>query len=60
MKKPIISKELKDYLCHIYGNISINIDDSLQQVFYKAGQESVVRHINQLYEKQQEEKIIKD
>lgn len=60
MNKPIISKELKDYLQQIYGNICVNIDDSLQQVFYKAGQSSVANHINKLYEKQQEEKIIKD
>ncbi len=52
MKKPYISKELYDYIQNLFGDIDINIDDTMQQVFFRGGQKSVAKHIKQLYEKQ--------
>lgn len=53
MEKPYISKEVYEYIQNIYGNIVVNIDDTLQEIFYKAGQQSVAKHIKQLYDKQE-------
>lgn len=55
IKKPIISKEVIEYLDELFPDKCPNIEDNEKQVWFKSGQRSVVNHL--IKEKQvQEEK----
>jgi len=45
VQKPIISKELIDYLDSIFPEKSADLKDTEKEVFYKGGQRSVVNHL---------------
>jgi hypothetical protein len=45
VQKPIISKELIDYLNSIFPEKSADLKDTEKEVFYKGGQRSVVNHL---------------
>ena len=45
VQKPIISKELIDYLDIIFPEKSADLKDTEKEVFYKGGQRSVVNHL---------------
>ena len=51
--KPIISKELIDYLDSIFPEKSADLKDTEKEVFFKGGQRSVVNHL--INQKQQQE-----
>ena len=51
--KPIISKELIDYLDSIFPEKSADLKDTEKEVFYRGGQRSVVNHL--INQKQQQE-----
>ncbi len=51
--KPIISKELIDYLDSIFPEKSADLKDTEKEVYYKGGQRSVVNHL--INQKQQQE-----
>ena len=43
--KPIISQELIDYLDSIFPEKSADLKDTEKEVYYKGGQRSVVNHL---------------
>jgi len=45
VQKPIISKELIDYLDSIFPEKSADLKDTEKEVFFKGGQRSVVNHL---------------
>ena len=45
VQKPIISKELTDYLDSIFPEKSADLKDTEKEVFFKGGQRSVVNHL---------------
>jgi hypothetical protein len=45
VQKPIISKELIDYLNSIFPEKSADLKDTEKEVFFKGGQRSVVNHL---------------
>ena len=45
VQKPIVSKELIDYLDSIFPEKSADLKDTEKEVFYKGGQRSVVNHL---------------
>ena len=45
VQKPIISKELIDYLDSIFPEKSADLKDTEKELFYKGGQRSVVNHL---------------
>ena len=51
--KPIISQELIDYLDSIFPEKSADLKDTEKEVYYKGGQMSVVNHL--INQKQQQE-----
>ena len=51
--KPIISKELIDYLDSIFPEKSADLKDTEKEVFFRGGQRSVVNHL--IKQKQQQE-----
>jgi|MGYP000539443783 hypothetical protein len=51
--KPIISKELIDYLDSIFPEKSADLKDTEKEVFFRGGQRSVVNHL--INQKQQQE-----
>ena len=51
--KPIISQELIDYLDSIFPEKSADLKDTEKEVHYKGGQRSVVNHL--INQKQQQE-----
>ena len=51
--KPIISNELIDYLDSIFPEKSADLKDTEKEVYYKGGQRSVVNHL--INQKQQQE-----
>ena len=51
--KPIISKELIDYLNSIFPEKSADLKDTEKEVFFRGGQRSVVNHL--IKQKQQQE-----
>ena len=51
--KPIISQELIDYLDSIFPEKSADLKDTEKEVYYKGGQRSVVNHL--INQKQQQE-----
>ena len=51
--KPIISKELIDYLDSIFPEKSADLKDIEKEVFFRGGQRSVVNHL--INQKQQQE-----
>ena len=51
--KPIISQELIDYLDNIFPEKSADLKDTEKEVYYKGGQRSVVNHL--INQKQQQE-----
>ena len=53
VQKPIISKELIDYLDSIFPEKSADLKDTEKEVYYKGGQRSVVNHL--INQKQQQE-----
>ena len=53
VQKPTISKELIDYLDSIFPEKSADLKDTEKEVFYRGGQRSVVNHL--INQKQQQE-----
>ena len=53
VQKPIVSKELIDYLDSIFPEKSADLKDTEKEVYYKGGQRSVVNHL--INQKQQQE-----
>ena len=53
--KPIINKDLIEYLDSIFPEKSADLKDTEKEVFYKGGQRSVVNHLIK-EQKEQEEK----
>ena len=51
--KPIISQDLIDYLDSIFPEKSADLKDTEKEVYYKGGQRSVVNHL--INQKQQQE-----
>ena len=51
--KPIISQELIDYLDSIFPEKSADLKDTEKEVFFRGGQRSVVNHL--INQKQQQE-----
>ena len=51
--KPIINNELIDYLDSIFPEKSADLKDTEKEVYYKGGQRSVVNHL--INQKQQQE-----
>jgi hypothetical protein len=51
--KPIINQELIDYLDSIFPEKSADLKDTEKEVYYKGGQRSVVNHL--INQKQQQE-----
>ena len=51
--KPIISQELIDYLDSIFPEKSADLKDTEKEVYFKGGQRSVVNHL--INQKQQQE-----
>jgi hypothetical protein len=51
--KPIINQELIDYLDNIFPEKSADLKDTEKEVYYKGGQRSVVNHL--INQKQQQE-----
>ena len=51
--KPIINNELIDYLDSIFPETSADLKDTEKEVYYKGGQRSVVNHL--INQKQQQE-----
>jgi len=51
--KPMISKELIDYLDSIFPEKSADLKDTEKEVFFRGGQRSVVNHL--INQKQQQE-----
>jgi len=51
--KPIISKELIEYLDSIFPEKSADLKDTEKEVFFRGGQRSVVNHL--INQKQQQE-----
>ena len=51
--KPVISNELIDYLDSIFPEKSADLKDTEKEVYYKGGQRSVVNHL--INQKQQQE-----
>jgi hypothetical protein len=45
VQKPIVSKELIDYLDSIFPEKSADLKDTEKEVFFKGGQRSVVNHL---------------
>ena len=43
--KPIINQELIDYLDNIFPEKSADLKDTEKEVYYKGGQRSVVNHL---------------
>lgn len=54
MNRPIISKELIEYLEKIYPVQILDPNDSLQMIYFMAGHSDVVRHLREIYERQKE------
>ena len=53
VQKPIVSKELIDYLDSIFPEKSADLKDTEKEVFFRGGQRSVVNHL--IKQKQQQE-----
>ena len=51
--KPVISNELIEYLDSIFPEKSADLKDTEKEVFYRGGQRSVVNHL--INQKQQQE-----
>lgn len=51
--KPIINQELIDYLDSIFPEKSADLKDTEKEVYFKGGQRSVVNHL--INQKQQQE-----
>ena len=51
--KPIINQELIDYLDSIFPEKSADLKDTEKEVFFRGGQRSVVNHL--INQKQQQE-----
>ena len=51
--KPVISNELIEYLDSIFPEKSADLKDTEKEVYYKGGQRSVVNHL--INQKQQQE-----
>jgi len=51
--KPIINQELIDYLDNIFPEKSADLKDTEKEVYFKGGQRSVVNHL--INQKQQQE-----
>ena len=51
--KPVINQELIDYLDSIFPEKSADLKDTEKEVYYKGGQRSVVNHL--INQKQQQE-----
>lgn len=58
IKKPIIQKDVAEYLETLFPMFIPNPKDSINEMFFKAGQASVAEHIKQMYERQKEESAI--
>jgi len=52
--KPIISQELIDYLDSIFPEKSADLKDTEKEVFFRGGQRSVVNHLINLKQQQEE------
>jgi len=52
--KPIISKELIEYLDSIFPEKSADLKDTEKEVFFRGGQRSVVNHLINLKQQQEE------
>jgi hypothetical protein len=54
MKVPIIKEELIKYLNSLFPDKCADLKDSEKEIFYKAGQRSVVTHLINQFNIQQE------
>ena len=45
VQKPVISKELIEYLDRLFPNQCADIKDTEKEIYYKSGQRSVVNHL---------------
>lgn len=51
---PSINDELLDYLKHMFPDKCPELNESERQIFYKSGQRSVVQHLINKQQEQQE------
>ena len=51
---PVLKEELIQYLEVLFPEQCADLNDSDRQIFYKSGQRSVVKHLREKYNLQQE------